>query len=156
LSTAKYLPLQTQNRANIQETEQFLQEVNQPLIEWEKEYETLVRGSGIYLCIAIVGVIIFPIFFFLICWRNSSLKKVNKAQDIAIEKAKAIVKEKNEMWNSQGLHWNTRQHFPMWIELWTSFGGGAEQNNFEPVLCDMNHFNAKDTNLNARADLYKI
>ena len=124
-NTTNYQPYLTQNRAAIEEVEQFLAEVNQPFTEWEEKYGDAARGTGKYMYIALICFILMLLFCFFICWIAAKQQEAAAAQKEYIEKAKVIIRDKSGPWIEKGLCWNTSAEFPRWIEMWTSIGGGG-------------------------------
>ncbi len=122
--TSGYFPMQTQNRLSEAEVERYLNVINEPIAMWYKEYGGVYEGKGIYLCCLILTFYLFPLFCFYLCWLSSQRNEATKKLEEVKNRAREIVREECELFARKGLIWNIPQHFPQWIELWTSAGNG--------------------------------
>ncbi len=131
--TSDYLPSQTKDRASVDEIEKFLNEVNEPLAAWYKEYGAVYEGGGAYLCLFIILIPLLPIWIFYVCWITAAQPKAEKKLEEVKVKIKAIIKEKGSHFAERGLIWNLNIHFPRWIELWA----GESLSGVNQVLFDL-------------------
>jgi len=131
-STSSYMPLQTQNRASLEEIEQFLDQANAPIKEWYAEFGYLQEGSAKMTALLIICTIIMPLIFFFLCWitavQNKSAVKLKEAS----EKAKLFIRDNGQQFIDKGLLWNIPTRFPHWIELWTSLEGPPQMGLGQP------------------------
>ncbi len=74
---SRYSSSQIKDRASVNEVEQFLNEINEPLEAWYQQNGTLVSGEGGYSCIGCLLLILFPLFVIYIWWYNVQLDKAN-------------------------------------------------------------------------------
>jgi len=124
------MPLQTQNRVSAFEIDQFLEQVNLPIAEWYEEFGFLQEPSGKMICLIIICAIIMPLMIALIIWLNITQTKANTKLKEVSEKAKLFVRDNSQPFIDRGLLWNVPNHFPQWIELWTSLEGPPPQAGF--------------------------
>jgi len=122
-STSNFSTMQIQNRASHEEIERFLNEVNEPIAAWNKEYRDAYEIRGTYLCCLIFFFFLFPLFFCYFCWMLSEQKEAAKKLEEVKEEVRRIIRERGSSFAERGLIWNVPQHFPQWIELWTGAGG---------------------------------
>ncbi len=129
-STSSYIPFQTQNRATIEEIEQFLEQINAPIKEWYDEFGFLKEGSVKMTCLAIICGILIPLLPFFVCWMIAIQKKADAKLKEISEKAKLLIRDNSQHFIDKGLLWNIPTFYPQWIELWTSLEGPPPQVGF--------------------------
>jgi len=121
-NTSNYQPSQTGNRASVDEIERFLNEVNEPLTVWYKEYGAIYEGGGIYLFLFIFLIVLLPIFIIYVCWIASAQGEAEKKLEEVKQKVRSMIQEKGSFFAERGLIWGVPGYFPQWIELWVGQG----------------------------------
>ena len=122
-NTKDYSSIQTQDQFTTEEIENFLQQVANPVLDWQEKYGPLFDGSTKLCCVLVICFILMPLLFVFACWlsyaQNSALRKHAKMT----ESIRIWVRDNQQQFKEKGFMWNIPPDFPLWIELWTNFGG---------------------------------
>ncbi len=116
--TSNYSSSQHNERVSVDEIESFLNEINETLAPWSKQYGEVYYGDGIYLCLTLTLCILLPIFFIYLCWLSSQQVYAKERLKEVKDKIDVIIQQKRSYFSEKRLTWQVPNQFPQWIELW--------------------------------------
>lgn len=125
--TNHYNPMMSSGKVTTEEAAQFLERVQQPILEWrDKQFFLKYPWAIIFL------VILLPLLYLYLIYQCCTSCSKQKEWEGVLEKSRAIVREHSATFSARGLTWITPVAFPRWIELWI---GQPQQNmmgNMQP------------------------
>lgn len=134
-NTTNYFSVQTQERATVDEIEDFLSKVSEPILDYYKKYDPQTLPAK-FLCLGLICMILIPLFPFFMCYMCHKSNEMVREMKKVSEKAAIIVRSNSASFTEKGLIWNIPTYFPHWIELWTTGGvaGGIYGQQVQPFV----------------------
>ncbi len=140
-NTFSYNPQLTEGRANAQEIEAFLAEIQVPADEFVKQYSHL-WAPPCWRVIPYLICFLSPFGFILLFYTIKQVFNSVEKMDQVKQRARIIIKEKERHFLQKDLKWVIPNYFPRWIELWTILNTNTNnhmgQNSVHPEQGELN------------------